>query len=1441
MQQEQLNAVLGSLADAIRTAVTEAVQSASSRPASSVALEDSGQNASRPPRFSMGEFKSADGSSVRDYFARFDWALQLSKIASEEYHNYARVHMGAELNTALKILISPKQPEVLSYDEIKSTLSNHFDGRRNVYAESFKFRQVRQNEGEPLAAFALRLKQASTFCEYGAFLDRMLVEQMIFGLESRLICDEVIARKPKDFAEAYEIASSKELTQLSTSVFSAAESSPTEPTCKLGFIPVKTKNDVKQRTNSATEGKCHGCGGRHMRKDCKFKNLKCFACGKLGHISKVCRSNTRQVSDSAEDENCEPVQSLQQIAVVKTGKAVDRKMIVMVVDGKSVDMELDTGAPCSIMSVKNLRSLKKSFVLQKSNRQFSSYTGHRINCIGRIVVNAKYGRINRRLNLYVVDGEFDTLCGREWIAHFAREINFVELFNTEPSASSEFFPAAKGNVNAVVTQEPTLSSNQQLCLKQLLSKYDDVFGTVAGKFKGPPVKVHLKADAKPIFARPREIPFALRDAYAKEIDAKIAAGFYKRVEYSEWASTTHVVTKKSGAIRITGNYKPTINPQMVVDEHPIPRAEDIFNRMKGATVFANLDITDAYSHLEVDENFAHVLTLNTATHGLIRPTRAVYGAANVPAIWQRTMEMAIQGIPNILNFFDDILIYAKNVDELLKILEMTLERLRNLGFKLNRGKCVFVASSIEFLGHRIDDQGIHKSNKHIEAILHAPTPTTLEDLQLFLGKATYYSNFIPNLSTLERPLRDIAKEGRFSWSKDADIAFQKIKKILISPQVLMPYDPALPLLLATDASKTGLGAVLSHRLPNNQERPIAYASRTMSATEQRYSTIDKEALAIVWAVQKFFKYLYARHWTLITDHKPLVQIMQPSKSLPVLCISRMANYSDFLSNFDFNVVHKTSKENANADYLSRIMPKVTKTCKINSHDGSGDDRDGFDNFIIGQINQLPLTAESIARETKKDEHLGKILQILESGGCVARAGYKSPEINYKLSSGCLTFEHRIVIPPKWRNDVLGELHRAHLGVVKMKGIARSFVYWPGIDKDIEGIAKNCELCAKYSNVPTKFKDHHWEYPKAPWERVHIDYAGPFEGMMLLIITDAFSKWLEVKVTKSITAASTIALMDDVFATFGVPLMIVSDNGSNFTSAEFNNFLTRVGVKYHKYTAPYHPSTNGQAERNVQTIKNALKAMCTTRDTLRENINEFLRQYRNAPHYSTGQSPAQLLFGRQLRTRIDLMRPEETGTKISSKQFMKTYSTYRELMVNQTVYFLSGNPRISKWLKGKVNKRLGDIHYEIVFQGKYYRRHIDQIRGLDGTGSDTSIVTQGTVRNRYETNLKLPASSGNGFRQTPSPDRNNGNRDNSSSGTRNEMDTTVMDNSDVADFFATPTNTTQRNENESTPTSSSPFEGFPDRPTPPAMTGTQAQNPDLRRSTRVRRQRVLFSP
>ncbi|XP_053690785.1 uncharacterized protein K02A2.6-like [Sabethes cyaneus] len=452
------------------------------------------------------------------------------------------------------------------------------------------------------------------------------------------------------------------------------------------------------------------------------------------------------------------------------------------------------------------------------------------------------------------------------------------------------------------------------------------------------------------------------------------------------------------------------------------------------------------------------------------------------------------------------------------------------------------------------------------------------------------------------------------------------------------------------------------------ERPIAYASCTMSATEQRYPQTDKEALATVWAVKKFFHYLYARKFTLITDHKPLTQILHPEKSLPTLCISRMANYADYLAHFNFDVVYKPTSQNTNANYCSRI-PNQTVQSDVNRlslHEGRNNE-DEFEQFSLHQIQQLPVRAEHIARESRKDTNLGGIIQELELGRNLMQLGYKAPEARYTLVANCLLFEHRVVIPPTLRQTILNDLHVGHIGIVKMKGLARSFVYWPGIDADIENTA--------VGNVHNMHQHHR--------NSTHI--IGSTRAVDAILL-----RWIICRLRS--TNNSCVRQRSSIYC------------------EEFKSFLQRCGVKYHELSAPYHPATNGQAECYVQTVKNALKSMGSTSNTLQANSRtEFLQQYRKVPHSETGESPTKLFLGRNIRTRFDLVRPQDVSTKIAEKQRATFDSSFRSFTPGQHVYCLSGNPRMDKWIPGIVSARLGDLHYDIVYEGKHLKRHVDQIR------------------------------------------------------------------------------------------------------------------------------------
>src|SRR5436190_4305689 len=379
------------------------------------------------------------------------------------------------------------------------------------------------------------------------------------------------------------------------------------------------------------------------------------------------------------------------------------------------------------------------------------------------------------------------------------------------------------------------------------------------------------------------------------------------------------------------------------------------------------------------------------------------------------------------------------------------------------------SKNIKYLGHVIDENGLHKSSEKVDAIKHAKRPSNVTELKSFLGLATYYNKFIPKLSEVVYPINKLLKKNKdFVWTEECEKSFRNVQKEIISERTLVHFDVNLHLVLATDASPKGLGAVLSHRMSDNTERPIAFASRTLTKSESRYSQIEKEATAIYWGLRKFFSYCYGRIFVLVTHHKPLVSIFDPHRTLPTMAATRIFNCANFLSGFDYTVEFRRTEDNGNADYLSRFPYEKSSENSI----------DNSSIHHLQQINTMPVTKSEIESESHKNEFLNKIIQALKNGTSLEKLGLNDWE--FSLQDGCVFRGNRIVIPKILQAKVLKELHIGHLGIVKMKALARSYCYWKNIDLSIEETAKSCRQSCMKQKEPPQTLLHPWERPKGPW-------------------------------------------------------------------------------------------------------------------------------------------------------------------------------------------------------------------------------------------------------------------------------------------------------------------------------------------------------------------------
>ena len=401
-------------------------------------------------------------------------------------------------------------------------------------------------------------------------------------------------------------------------------------------------------------------------------------------------------------------------------------------------------------------------------------------------------------------------------------------------------------------------------------------------------------------------------------------------------------------------------------------------------------------------------------------------------------------------------------------------------------------------------------------------------------------------------------------------------------------------------------------------------------------------------------------------------------------------------------------------------------------------------FNIHQIVALPVTSKQIAAVTRRHPVLSCVVRHLKNGWPTAKPNaallpFWSRRHELSMEQGCILWGIRVVIPPSLQPQVLEKLHHTHSGIVRMKAIARSYVWWPHLDQDLEKLAKSCVQCQSYRNMPAAAPLHPWLWPSKPWQRIHIDYAGPIDGKMMPVVIDAHSKWPEVISMSSSTAQATIEGLRRLFAAYGLPQQLVSHNGPQFTSAEFAVFLRKNGVK-HIYSSPYHPSTNGLAERFVRTLKEAMKNR-EIKDP-HQRLMDFLLSYRTTPHSTTNSSPCELFMQRSLRTRFDLLRPELEETvcqkQVKQKKDHDLHTRRCEFFVGQRV--LVRNLRDGPcWLQGTVIEWKGPLSYLVqLASGSVWKRHVDHmLESVDSPLEET--VTPEPVTHELEELPRFPLS------------------------------------------------------------------------------------------------------
>ena len=657
------------------------------------------------------------------------------------------------------------------------------------------------------------------------------------------------------------------------------------------------------------------------------------------------------------------------------------------------------------------------------------------------------------------------------------------------------------------------------------------------------------------------------------------------------------------------------------------------NSCSKAKIFTKLDANCGFWQIPLTQS-SRLLTTFITPIGRFCFNKLPFGITSTPEYFQKRMSQILDGLEGVLCQIDDVLVYGQDEAEHDRRVTAVLKRIEAAGVTLNPDKCEFGKTSLKFLGHVIDRAGIQADPDKTSAITQMPPPTTVTELRRFLGMVNQLGKFSPNLAELTKPLRDLlSKTSDWLWGPEQDRAFAESKSELTRAVILAHYNPEAATKISADASSYGLGAVLLQR-DGTHWHPIAYASRSMSETESHYAQIEKEALACTWACEKFSTYVLGRSFTIETDHKPLVPLLGTKQlhSLP----PRILRFRLRLDRFEYQIVHVPGKHLYTADTLSRaptssptpddaIMEEVADTAMTMC----------IDTAMTMCIDHLPAGSERLREYTSaqdSDTICSRVKTYCKEGwpdkynlGPELRPYWEKRD-ELTMSGNLLMCGHRIVVPESMQEVTLRKIHQGHQGIRRSRLRAQTSVWWPGLSRRIADYVRRCPDCAR-DTTPNKELLMPTELPDYPWQRVATDLF-VLKGVTYVLIVDYFSRYPEVIKLTTTTSQSVILAMKSVFSRHGIPEIVQSDNGPQYSSEEFSQFAIAYGF-YHDPSSPHFPQSNGHAERAVKTVKKLLKDA--------DDPYLALLTYRATPLPWCGYSPAELLMGRPIRSDLPLVK------------------------------------------------------------------------------------------------------------------------------------------------------------------------------------------------------------
>lgn len=764
-------------------------------------MTDDGVNVRQPKSLSLGNDPTYNWKQWKLQYEFFETATQLTgKSAIIQAATFMAV-IGPEVIPIYESFYL-SDVEKKNVTTIKAKFEAHFTPKANIPYVRLIFNQMVQEESEPFEEFVTRIKVQAQKCDYDTLTDELVRDKIVVGIRSDHLREKLLAETLLTLQKATDLGRAHEQAFREIKTF-RVKTETVEPV-------VAAFKKYNKKKNNAQQKQCTRCGVQHDG-NCPALKSKCHNCSKRRHYSKMCRSTAkkseprvRRVGTEGDDEsNTSELDELLMYSI-ETSTSTEDWTEQIICEGRKFSAKLDTGAQCNVLP-KYLVDHLQVQIEPTTTKRLVSFSNDRINVLGEVKLNCTISKKPATVTFKVVSEPLAPILGRKTCEELQLIIRIQEIQELD----TEDLCDGLG------------------CLKDF--EYD----------------IDLVPDAQFEIHPARRIPYAIRDAVKKELDAMVSLGVIRPVTEATPAVSPLVIVKKNGKIRLCLD-PVSVNKNICRRYYPLKSVDEVAARVGDSKYFSVIDCKRGFWQIKVSKRTQKYLTFATPW-GRYTYLRLPFGLAPAPEVFHEKLTTLLAKVEGVECSMDDV------------------------GLKLNKDKCLFNIQSVKFLGHIFTGQGLQIDNSKIQAINQVDTPPTVKQLR-FLGMTNYVSKFIPNYAETTAPLRTLLiKSNAWIWNDEQQRAFDLLKKKLTETPVLKYYDVNEPVMLSVDASLKALGAVL---LQNNQ--PVAYAAKALTQTQQDYDQIEKEALAISWACKKFHEYVYGKKLTVESDHKPLESIFKKS-------------------------------------------------------------------------------------------------------------------------------------------------------------------------------------------------------------------------------------------------------------------------------------------------------------------------------------------------------------------------------------------------------------------------------------------------------------------------------------------------------------------------------------------------------------------------------------